>query len=82
MLSRKRKKRLTKAERDFYGGICAALAVVVDHDNDVIWREIVNLDDVDLLIQYATEEDILEFAGFNKYADEIEWLRKGTYSHE
>jgi CheY-like chemotaxis protein len=53
---------------DFFRGVCTALAVVVQHDEPTIWREIVDAVGLADLLQYvsvAPEEKRL--AGFDRY---------------
>jgi hypothetical protein len=57
-------------DNGFMGGICAALAVVKDHGDGVVWKEIVRSVGTDYALNYAANvnpED-WELAGFSTYA--------------
>ncbi len=56
------------SEEDFYHGILAALAIVVVHDEETIYREIVNSTDRKKLIAVAkADEGAAEWSGLVKY---------------
>lgn len=61
------KKRLTKEDKAFYGGIITALAIVALHDQQTIYEEIIDTLDKDELTQHATENEELEFSGLVQY---------------
>jgi hypothetical protein len=57
-------------DNGFMAGVCAALAVVKDHDDGTVWREIVRSVGTDHALNYAANvnpED-WELAGFSTYA--------------
>lgn len=60
-------KRITKAEREYYRGMIAALGVVRLHDASTIYSDIVNTIDADKLIRVAQEEDCAVWSGLVKY---------------
>lgn len=51
----------------FYSGMLAALAVVAQHDNETIFREIVELDDAAALVAFARRDGQLECSGLVRY---------------
>lgn len=56
-----------EATGDFYAGIISALAVIALHDQETIFREIVDLCDEGELIAHARKNDEMEFSGLSKY---------------
>ncbi len=58
-----------KVADNFYAGVCAALQIITNMDNGVIWYEVVNAVGPDRISHYArvTEPDEWEMAGFSKY---------------
>ncbi len=58
---------MTEHDRIFYGGMLAALAVVALHDQETLYREIVNSADADELVNVALAEELIETSGLARY---------------
>lgn len=71
-----KRRKPTKDRADFYAGIITALGVIRGADEGTLWREIVELCDVDELIQHARDNDEYEFAGFDHFAEEVKRIKE------
>lgn len=61
------KHRLRPGERDFYAGMLAALAVVALHDQETVFRNIVETADEEALIKVARADGAMRWSGLSKY---------------
>jgi hypothetical protein len=61
------KRKLSKADKAFYGGILTALAILRIHDQQTIFDEVVGTTDVKELVRYAKEENEMEWSGLADY---------------
>ena len=81
--------RMNKEKRAFYHGMLAALAVVKDHDQQVLFDEIVASADVDELVAAAQADEQMEMSGLARYGyapcpkgGAHEWGIDGQHSNE
>lgn len=58
---------MTKEKRAFYHGMLAVLAVVKDHDQQVLFDEIVASADADELVAVARADEQMEMSGLARY---------------
>lgn len=63
----RRPSKLTLRDKAFYSGILSALAVIVMHDQETIFREIVNTTDEKELLAVAVMEEEMEWSGLTRY---------------
>lgn len=57
----------TCCKKSFRAGMLVALAVVALHDKETIYREIVDLEGEDKLIEVAEENDDVDQSGLRRY---------------
>ena len=57
----------TAGDRNFYGGMLAALSVVAVHDQETLFREIVGTVKEEELVAAALEDESAEWAGLIQY---------------
>lgn len=61
---------MKRANDSFYSGILAALAVIKDHDQETLYREVLNMlseAEVKELIDFAWRNSDLEWSGLVQY---------------
>lgn len=72
-----KKRKPTKIDEAFMGGVLASLDIVTLHDQETVWREIVEsaCDPLELA-RYAGREGLLEVSGFVQYAETFDRIRE------
>ncbi len=62
-----RRRRLTKTQKSFYGGVITALGLLAGHDAETIYDELVETVDLAELIYAAAQNNDLEYSGLLDY---------------